>query len=155
MARRTRRAATATKSPDSNLQPDASVRRYVARFNALAPPLRAKIVKVLMRGLKMKRPAAEEAAFHLVDWVVDLEDLSRLYTSSRWKQKNAWRVLAGFVAHVPAHLVAAYRIIYDDPVTDIFEIGAVKGTGRAKRKPGSHYEEWQARRKATRKKRAR
>jgi hypothetical protein len=116
-----------------------NVRKDVALHNQLAPPVAAKIAKALRHGGRLSKAEAEEAAFHLTDWIVDLHELNELFSAPRWNYARAQRVLTSFVAHVPAHLAAAYRTIMGDPLTDVFEIGAVKGRGRGTRMPGAPY----------------
>lgn len=83
--------------------------------------------------------AAGEAAFHMTDWLADLADLHDLFSREDWEPGYAKEVLMAFLSHAPHHLAAAARIVMDCPVVDVFELGAVKGTGRAKRKPGERY----------------
>jgi hypothetical protein len=124
-----------------------AAKRAVAYYQRVAPALRKKIETALRHDRFLNEFAAREAAFHLADWVYNLRDLQALYARKRWDPAAAQRVLMAFVAHAPAHLAAAHRILYGDPVTDVFEIGAVKGTGRARHEPGAHWREWSARQK--------
>ncbi len=107
--------------------------------------LRLRIVRALSHDGFLSEQAASEAAFHLTDWIYDLHDLHALYNSKRWKPDEAFRLLMAFVAHAPAHLAAAHRIMFDLPVTDVFELGAVKGTGIAARRPGGPWPKRSAR----------
>jgi hypothetical protein len=134
-----RRNTTTLAAPKRGVFPDEGrLRKRVERHKQLQPPLKRKIVKALQHGGYLATEAAEEAAFHLTDWVVELEELIEVFHRPTWAPSRALDVLMGFVIHAPAHLAAAHRIVMGDPVTDVFEIGAVKGSGRAKRKPGSH-----------------
>lgn len=84
--------------------------------------------------------AAREAAFHLTDWIEDLVDFADLLRRPGvWPKEEARSFLMRFLVHVPNHLNAAHRILHGRPVLDAFELGAVKGSGRAKRRPGGRY----------------
>ena len=120
---------------------NAKVRKHVAVWRTLQPPLHAKLVRALTHGRMLSKAKAEEAAFHLSDWILDLRELNALFASSRWNPVRAQKVIRGFLVHVPNHVVAAHRIILDDPVTDVFEIGATKGDGKGSREPGAPYPE--------------
>lgn len=95
------------------------------------------IARALVKEKYMSKPAADEVAFHLTDWLDDLnkfvEFLSR---PSRYQSPQVCDIVFRMVTHVPHHINAAYRIMMDEPVTDSFDLGTVKGTGRAKRKGG-------------------
>lgn len=121
---------------------------HAAYWRKHAPVLHKKIVDALMADGYLSEAAADEAAFHMTDWVADLADLNRLFAKKTWDPVTANEVLNDFVVHAPNHLAAAYRILLGRPLTDVFELGAVKGSGRAKRKPGGPYRE----RKGTRRK---
>lgn len=99
-----------------------------------------RIAEALHRGRFVPKAAAREAAFHFTDWLSDLDDLTELLNSSTWDEASAQKILMAFVSHAPAHMAAAHRIVMGSPVTDVFEIGAVKGSGRPKRKPGAPYQ---------------
>lgn len=120
---------------------EAESRRHVELYNRIAPPIRAKIVTTLLRESRLNKRAAEEAAFHLTDWIVDLRELNALFKKKRWGPVHARKVLMGFVIHAPWHLAAAHRILCREPVIDVFQLGAVLGDGIPKRKPGGPYPE--------------
>ncbi len=76
----------------------------------------------------------------MVDWGDDLLSLARVYQHpDRYTDEEIYEEVVRFVVHAPAHLAAALFIILGYPVEDIFELGAVKGTGKPKRKPGGPY----------------
>jgi hypothetical protein len=100
------------------------------RSRALAALARGRIQTLAERRWKLDPLQADDLAFHLTDWIVDLEDLHRLFTSRRWNARRAAKVIDGFVAHAPVHLAAAHRLLFDLPLTDTFHVGAVQGTGR-------------------------
>lgn len=119
----------------------AQARKDAELWSIQFPPLHAKLAKALAHRRFLTKAKADEAAIHLGDWIIDLHELNRLFASKRWNPAHAQKVLMGFVAHVPNHLAAAHRIMYDDPLTDVFEIGATKGNGKGSREPGAPYPE--------------
>jgi hypothetical protein len=101
--------------------------------------IRSNIMQALAHDGFLTKAEAQEAAFHLTDWITELNELNELFSVPRWDTTHAQQVLMSFVVHAQAHLVAAHRIIAGAPVTDVFELGAVKGSGRAKRRPGARF----------------
>ena len=74
--------------------------------------------------------AAHDVAFHMTDWANDLRDLFELYSNpDAYSMDQAKRIVSGFLVHVPAHVAAAAKLYLDDPVTDVFGVGAVKEQG--------------------------
>lgn len=72
---------------------------------------------------------SQETAFHMVDWLGNLMDLHDLYTGrSRWTSERVEKILIGFLVHVPNHVAAAAKVLADSPVSDLFEVGAIKGS---------------------------
>lgn len=98
--------------------------------------LRRNIGAALSNECRLSEEAANEAAFHLTDWREDLRGLTGLYAMSEWDAKQASELIVSFLQHVPAHVAAAVFIVTGQPVTDIFELGAVQGSGRGTREPG-------------------
>ncbi len=113
--------------------------RRVALAHDVQPPIRDRVQSALMHEGFLSEAAAGEAAFHMTDWLADLADLNDLLASEAWVPEHAREVLMGFLSHAPQHLAAAARIVMDAPVEDVFKLGAVRGSGRATRKPGQPY----------------
>lgn len=96
--------------------------------------------RVLNKRGRLSKRAALEAAFHLTDWKDDLAAFVRLLqTPAAFSDRDAIAVIESLLMHAPHHLNAAHRIVFDLPVTDCFELGAVRGTGKAKRRGGANY----------------
>lgn len=110
-----------------------------ARAKTIAHQVAERISVALQHDGLLSKAAAQEAAFHFTDWLDDLAELNELFWSTDWDPKRAQGVLMDFSTHAPAHIAALQLIVAGTPVTDVFEIGAVKGTGRAKRQPGEPY----------------
>jgi len=111
----------------------------MAKRRSREQQLAGKIADALHHGRFLSKAEAKEAAFHLTDWLADLAELDELLNSPTWDAKGVQKALLALTSHASAHLAAAHRIVMGSPVTDVFEIGAVKGSGRAKRKPGAPY----------------
>jgi hypothetical protein len=115
----------------------ASVRKLDKNFGE---PVGSRIASALLKQGLFDQEAAAEAAFHMVDWGDDLLALARLYQHpERFTDKEIYEEVLRFVVHAPAHLAAAQLIIAGYPVEDVFDLGAVKGTGKPKRMPGGPY----------------
>jgi len=69
---------------------------------------------------------AADIAFHMTDWLTDLEEYYEFCQNPACLSPEAVeKLLIGFVAHVPNHVVAAHKLLMDEPVTDLFGLGAV------------------------------
>lgn len=69
---------------------------------------------------------AASVAFHMTDWIEDLEALSQLFKEpERFASEEIDRMLIGFLTHVPNHVAAAAKLLNDTMVSDIFGVGAV------------------------------
>lgn len=90
-----------------------------------------KIVAALRHNREemMSEEEAFDAAFHLTDWLGLLHKLHTLYEKEIWDPAYVQDLLIQFLIEVPAHLAAAHRLVLGHPVTDVFKIGAVEGTG--------------------------
>ena len=69
-----------------------------------------------------------EIAFHMTDWLSDLEKWHAYCQSPEKLDPDATTdLLVDFLVHVPNHLAAASKLMTGIPVTDVFEVGAVEG----------------------------
>lgn len=67
-----------------------------------------------------------DIAFHMTDWLVDLEKWHAYCQSPESLDADqTTELLMSFLAHVPNHMAAASKLMTGIPVMDIFEIGAV------------------------------
>ncbi|MFA6044807.1 MAG: hypothetical protein WC718_07475 [Phycisphaerales bacterium] len=109
-------------------------------WKARVASFRDRVVKVFSRSLG--KDAAQELGFHLVDWSGDLYDLGNAIENHEpLTDKELKRLLLSFLVHAPNHINAAAFILLGWPVTDFFDLGAVKGSGKGTRKPGARYSE--------------
>ena len=66
----------------------------------------------------------KEIAFHLTDWLNDLEEIYKLYLNiENLSDEEIRKTLTGFVIHVPNHLNAAHKLIMGDKIEDVFNAG--------------------------------
>jgi len=69
--------------------------------------------------------AAFDVAFHMTDWLEDLEQYRAfLLNPQSLGDDELNQLLIGFLVHVPNHLAAASKLFNDMAVTDIFGVGA-------------------------------
>lgn len=112
-----------------------TVQHWLKKERALA----ARLADHFQREWGLSEAAAHEAAFHMSDWLADLADLHQLFQSEDWDHQEAKEIIRGFVVHAPAHIAAAALILHGSPVEDIFQLGAVKGSGQPSRMPGGEF----------------
>lgn len=68
---------------------------------------------------------AREVAFHLTDWLDDLEEYRAFATDpAKLTDEEVNELLIRFLIHVPNHLAAARKLFIDMAVTDVFGVGA-------------------------------
>jgi len=66
-----------------------------------------------------------EIAFHLTDWLKELEEWNRFCQAPEsFDSTAAEAMVTSFLLHAPNHLAAASKLMLDVPVTDIFDVGA-------------------------------
>jgi len=58
------------------------------------------------------------------------EFMAFLESPKKFSPEQVDVMLGHFFVDVPKHFVAAYKLYQGDPMTDVFGVGAVKGTGR-------------------------
>lgn len=98
-----------------------------------------KLERIASEGLGLNDAAAAEFAFHMTDWLDDLDRLVELYRDKNPDSEAASNLLIGILNHVPHHIVAAALIATGFATEDVFQLGAVEGDGVAKREPGGEY----------------
>ena len=67
-----------------------------------------------------------DVAFHMTDWLDDLQDWQRFCESpEKLDPDEIVKLLVGFLVHAPNHLAAASKLLTGIPVMDIYKDGAV------------------------------
>jgi hypothetical protein len=91
-----------------------------------AEQIRECISKAAVSEAELSLDVANDVAFHLTDWLGDLEayvEFCRSPGSLSPAQVN--KLLIAFLVHVPNHVAAAAKLYTDIPVQDVFGVGAV------------------------------
>jgi hypothetical protein len=71
---------------------------------------------------KQNAACRRDFVFHMMDWIKDLESLSKLYQHpEKFDKAEASVVVAGFLYHATWHVRAAARLMLDFGQEDIFE----------------------------------
>jgi hypothetical protein len=90
-----------------------------------AAAVRERIYHMSLRDSGLPESVAQDVAFHMTDWLSDLEDYVAFCTDpNAHSDEAASRLLLQFLIHVPNHLAAASKLYAGIPVTDILEVGA-------------------------------
>ncbi len=67
---------------------------------------------------------ARDVAFHMTDWLPELEGLLRVYDNpANANDEEVASALMAFLLHAPSHVAAASRLYAGAPVTDPFDVG--------------------------------
>lgn len=73
----------------------------------------------------MQPTQISDAAFHLTDWLDDLEEWTLFCEKpDALTPKQIKDLVTRFLVHVPNHIAAASKLVTGIPVTDIFNVGA-------------------------------
>jgi len=84
-----------------------------------------RIREVALREAKLPDSVADDVAFHMTDWLEDLDAFSRFCADpSSLSDAEVSELLTDFLVHVPNHVAAAGKLYTGVPVTDIFQVGA-------------------------------
>ncbi len=92
-----------------------------------AKVIEERIREVMLREAELPASAADDVAFHMTDWLNDLERFSQFCADpNKWKDEEIEEMLLAFLVHVPNHVAAASKLLTGLPVTDVFGVGAVE-----------------------------
>ena len=85
----------------------------------------ARIREVIRHEVDFSDTVVEDIAFHLTDWLQDLEAYYRFCSDpDSMSDEQVSQLLTGFLVHVPNHVAAASKLLTGVPVTDVFGVGA-------------------------------
>jgi hypothetical protein len=88
-----------------------------------------KIARSLI-SLGLKKDRAKDIAFHLVDWNADAAFITALILyPEKFTLDDISDGVVALLIHAPNHLAAAAKL-HGTPVTDVFELGALRKTGK-------------------------
>jgi hypothetical protein len=75
--------------------------------------------------MELSDEVADDVAFHMTDWLKDLDAFSRFCADpSKMPDAEVGKLLTDFLVHVPNHVAAAGRLYTGIPVTDTFGVSA-------------------------------
>lgn len=88
--------------------------------------IRECIVQAVAAEGELSTDMAHEVAFHLTDWLEDLEAFVGFCRSpDSYTPAQVDALLLAFLLHAPNHLAAAAKLYAGSPVSDVFGVGAV------------------------------
>lgn len=62
--------------------------------------------------------------FHMVDWLDDLKQWSNFCQDpSQYSSDDVQSLLTYILCHIPEHIAAAAKLLINQPIRDIFEVG--------------------------------
>ena len=81
-------------------------------------------IGVALKDLDMQPTEISDAAFHMTDWLSDLEEWTKFCEKPEsFSPDQIQDLLMSFLIHVPNHVAAAGKIVTGIPVEDIFNVG--------------------------------
>jgi len=87
-----------------------------------------KIEKSIASALKdfdMQPEVISDVVFHMTDWLSDLKEWTSFCENPESLSVDELQnLLMNFLVHVPAHVVAAGKLVTGFPVGDVFGVGA-------------------------------
>ena len=87
--------------------------------------IHSRVQAVAAHCMELPAAAAQDVAFHMTDWLDDLELWAAFCADPEaLDDEAASDLLLQFLIHVPPHVAAASKLYTGLPVTDIFGIGA-------------------------------
>jgi hypothetical protein len=79
------------------------------------------------RDLELADSVARDVAFHMTDWLDDLDAYFRFCSDPHaLTDKQVAALLMEFLVHVPNHVAAAAKLYTGGGVTDVFGVGATR-----------------------------
>lgn len=91
--------------------------------------VRRRIQEAVQNTSELASSESADVAFHMTDWLGDLDRLVQFYSApEQFSDQEVHRLLVNFLVHVPNHVAvaAAAALLADSPVSDIFQVGAVR-----------------------------
>lgn len=87
--------------------------------------IRDRIEDVARTEMNLSESVACDVAFHMTDWLNDLEKFHRFCQSpSALSSEELSDLRMDFLVHVPNHVAAAGKLYTGFPVADVFKVGA-------------------------------
>lgn len=93
--------------------------------------IRDRIEYVARTEMHLSESIASEVAFHMTDWLNELEEFHNFcHSPGALSSEELSGLLTNFLVHVPSHVAAAGKLYTGSPVTDVFKVGAVAQRGK-------------------------
>ena len=87
--------------------------------------IKDRIQRVAQRELALTESVSRDIAFHLTDWLDDLDAYFRFCSNPHaLTDEQVSELVMQFLLHVPNHLAAAAKLYTGGGVTDVFGVGA-------------------------------
>ncbi|CAN5153156.1 hypothetical protein BH11PSE11_BH11PSE11_32420 [soil metagenome] len=84
-----------------------------------------RIADVAQTEMDLAEAVARDVAFHMTDWLNELDAFSRFCQSpGALSSDELSNLLMDFLVHVPNHVAAAGKLYTGFPVTDIFKVSS-------------------------------
>jgi hypothetical protein len=81
-------------------------------------------IQTAFEEIEETRPAAPDIAFHMTDWLEDIENLQKTFSNiENLSSDEITSFIYRFLAHVPNHLNAAMKLSGMGKVEDVFGAG--------------------------------
>jgi hypothetical protein len=88
--------------------------------------IRKRIQEVVFTENDLSEGIANDIAFHLTDWLDELEKYVEFCSNpGKLTDEEIDKLLIAFLIHAPNHLAAASKLYLDIPVSDIFDVNAI------------------------------
>ena len=82
-------------------------------------------IGVALKDSDIQPAEISDVAFHMTDWLVDLEEWTQFCENPEsLSAEQVHDLLMGFLIHVPNHVAAASKLFTGFPVKDTFNVGA-------------------------------
>ena len=90
-------------------------------MNAETAVLRAKLQAALQVAGELDAECSAEIAFHMTDWLAELDVLSRLRTDpDSFDAEATYQAVLRFLLHAPEHIARAAELLTGEPIQGIF-----------------------------------
>jgi hypothetical protein len=88
---------------------------YIDKTNEHRKKILEMLHKLFVEYYDEEKPGdSKDFAFHMADWVNDLEDLHSLYGNpSKYTDKEQFQIVHSFVSHAGSHIKEAIKIMGD------------------------------------------
>ena len=88
--------------------------------------IRGRIEDAARTEMNLSEAVAHDVAFHMTDWLTDLEAFHRFCLAPDAMSRDELSdLLMDFLVHVPNHVAAAGKLYTGMAVTDIFKVDSV------------------------------